>query len=283
MRLPEHEAVVVTGASSGIGAAAAERFAREGFVTFAGVRNDADAARVAAMHANMRPLRLDVTDRASIDAAAATVAAGGLSLRAVVNNAGVAVAGPLEFLPVDELRRQFEVNLFGPIAVSQAFLPQLRASRGRLIFVGSISGRLAVPFIAPYSASKFALRALTDALRVELGPAGVAVTLVEPGSVKTPIWSKGRASRPRFEALLPARATELYGPQLQAVFANTEQVEAHAMPVDAVTAVLLRVLTARRPKPRYLIGSDARAGSVIALLPPSVRDRAMRASMKLPS
>jgi NAD(P)-dependent dehydrogenase (short-subunit alcohol dehydrogenase family) len=283
VRLAEHEAVVVTGASSGIGAAAAELFAREGFVTFAGVRSDADAARIAAVHANLRPLRIDVTDRASIDAAAATVAAGGLSLRGVVNNAGIAVAGPLEFLPVEELRRQFDVNLFGPVAVSQAFLPQLRASHGRLIFVGSISGRLAVPFIAPYSASKFALRALTDALRVELVPAGVAVTLVEPASVKTPIWAKGRASRPRVEALLPPRATELYGPQIDAVFSSTAREEEHAMPVDCVTAVLLRALTARRPKPRYLVGRDARAGSILALLPSSLRERALRASMKLPS
>ncbi len=190
-------AVVVTGASSGIGQAAAELLAREGFVAFAGVRNEADAARVGALHPNVRAVRLDVTDRASIGAAAEVVAASALPLRGVVNNAGVAIAGPLEFLPVDQLRRQFEVNVFGALEVSQAFLPQLRVSRGRLIFVGSISGRLAIPFIAPYSASKFALRALTDALRVELGPAGIAVALLEPSSVKTPIWQKGRDSRSR--------------------------------------------------------------------------------------
>jgi NAD(P)-dependent dehydrogenase (short-subunit alcohol dehydrogenase family) len=275
-------AVVVTGASSGIGGAAAELFAREGFVTFAGVRTDADAARVAGLHPNIRPLKLDVTDRAAIDAAARAVAASGLPLRGVVNNAGVAVAGPLEFLPIDELRRQFEINLFGPIAVSQAFLPQLRVSRGRLIFVGSISGRLAIPFISPYSASKFALRALTDALRVELAPAGIAVALVEPGSVRTPIWGKGRASRDRLSVLLTPLATDYYGPQIDAVFAQTQREEDHAMPVERVTTVLLHALTAPKPRARYLVGRDARAGSIVALLPPALRDRALRASMKLP-
>jgi NAD(P)-dependent dehydrogenase (short-subunit alcohol dehydrogenase family) len=275
-------AVVVTGASSGIGQAAVELLAREGFVAFAGVRNDADAARVGALHANVRPLPLDVTDRASIDAAVEAVAASELPLRGVVNNAGVAIAGPLEFLPVDALRRQFEINLFGALEVSQAFLPQLRVSRGRLIFVGSISGRLAVPFIAPYSASKFALRALTDALRVELAPAGIAVALLEPSSVQTPIWQKGRDSREALLAMLPAKAMEYYGPQVEAVFAATQHEERIAIPVERVSAAILNALTARKPRLRYLLGRGARLGSVVALLPPALRDRAIRASMKLP-
>jgi NAD(P)-dependent dehydrogenase (short-subunit alcohol dehydrogenase family) len=278
----DREAVVVTGASSGIGLDAVELLAREGFVAFAGVRNDADAARVEALHPNVRAVRLDVTDRAAIDAAAATVAASGLPLRGVVNNAGVAIAGPLEFLPVDELRRQFEINVFGAVAVSQAFLPQLRLSRGRLVFVGSISGRLAIPFIAPYSASKFALRALTDALRVELRPAGIAVVLLEPSSVKTPIWQKGRDSREARVALLPAKAMEYYAPQVEAVFATTEHEERIAMPVERVSEAILHALTAPKPRRRYLLGSGARSGSIVALLPAALRERAMRASMGLP-
>ena len=278
----DREAVVVTGASSGIGLDAVELLAREGFVAFAGVRNDADAARVEALHPNVRAVRLDVTDRAAIDAAAATVAASGLPLRGVVNNAGVAIAGPLEFLPVDELRRQFEINVFGAVAVSQAFLPQLRLSRGRLVFVGSISGRLAIPFIAPYSASKFALRALTDALRVELRPAGIAVVLLEPSSVKTPIWQKGRDSREARVALLPAKAMEYYAPQVKAVFATTEHEERIAMPVERVSEAILHALTAPKPRRRYLLGSGARSGSIVALLPAALRERAMRASMGLP-
>ena len=276
------EAVVVTGASSGIGADVAALLAREGFIAFAGVRSDADAARVATLHERIRPLRLDVTDAASIAEAAGTIAASGHVLRALVGNAGVAVAGPLEFLPVDALRRQFEINVFGALAVAQAFLPQLRASRGRLVFVGSISGRLAVPFIAPYSASKFALRALTDALRVELGPAGIAVSLVEPSSVKTPIWQKGRESRDALLASLPPKALEYYARQIEAVFAQTEHEERIAMPVAVVSRAVLHAIVARKPKARYLLGKPARAGSIVALLPPLLRDRVLRASLRLP-
>jgi NAD(P)-dependent dehydrogenase (short-subunit alcohol dehydrogenase family) len=276
------EAVVVTGASSGIGADVVSLLAHAGFLAFAGVRSDADAARVATLHEHVRPLRLDVTDAASVAAAAQTVAASGHVLRALVGNAGIAVAGPLEFLPVDELRRQFEINVFGAVAVAQAFLPQLRASRGRLVFVGSISGRLSVPFIAPYSASKFALRALADAMRVELAPAGIAVSLVEPGSVKTPIWQKGRDSREALLASLPPKALEYYARQIDAVFAQTAREERAAMPVRDVSRAVLRAITARKPKASYLLGGSARAGSIVALLPSALRDRALRASMRLP-
>jgi NAD(P)-dependent dehydrogenase (short-subunit alcohol dehydrogenase family) len=276
------EAVVVTGASSGIGAGAALQLARAGFLAFAGVRNDADAARAATLHEHVRPLRLDVTDRESIETAARHVAESGHVLRAVVANAGVAVAGPMEFLPVDELRRQFEVNVFGAVTTAQAFLPQLRASRGRLVFVGSISGRLAMPFIAPYSASKFALRAIADAMRVELRPAGIAVSLIEPASVKTPIWQKGRDSRDALLGLLPPKAMEYYGPQIEAVFAATAHEERSGMPVEQVSRAIKHAVTARKPRAAYLLGAPARIGSIIAVLPPALRDRALRASMRLP-
>jgi NAD(P)-dependent dehydrogenase (short-subunit alcohol dehydrogenase family) len=279
----EHrEAVIVTGASSGIGAGAAALLAHEGYVVYAGVRTDADAARAATLHEHVRPLRLDVTDREAIRAAAENVAASGHVLRGVVSNAGIAVGGPLEFLPVDELRRIFEINVFGAMELAQAFLPQLRASRGRLVFVGSISGRLAVPFVAPYSASKFALRALADALRVELAPAGIGVSLVEPSAVQTPIWSKGRESRDALLALLPAQAMERYGAQMEAMFAQVEREESGAMPVEHVARAILHAIAARKPRARYLLGKGARAGSVVALLPIALRDRAIRASMRLP-
>ena len=281
---PTHaQAVVVTGASSGIGAAAALMLAQAGFVAFAGVRNDADAARAESLHERVRAVRLDVTDRASIDAAAAHVAEQGYPLRGVVANAGIAVAGPLEFLPVDEVRRQFEVNVFGALEVAQAFLPQLRASYGRLVFVGSISGRLAVPFIAPYSASKFALRALTDALRVELAPARIAVALIEPGSVKTPIWQKGRDAREELQTRLGPAALERYGAQIDAVYAQTVREERAGMPVEQVARAIQHALTARKPRARYIVGGNARAGSIVALLPPALRDRVLRASLKLPA
>jgi NAD(P)-dependent dehydrogenase (short-subunit alcohol dehydrogenase family) len=281
--MPNHgEAVVVTGASSGIGAALVELLAREGYVALAGVRGEAGVAAAETLHSDVRPLRLDVTDRASIDAAARAIAESGLPLRGVVCNAGIAVAGPLEYLPVDELRRQFEVNLFGALEVAQAFLPQLRAARGRLVFVGSSSGRLAVPFIAPYSASKFALRALTDGLRVELAPFGVSVSLVEPSAVKTPIWAKGRASKPALMAQLPPQALERYGAAIEAVFAATDREERGAMPVATVTHAIRHALTAPKPRANYLLGTAARAGSIVALLPASVRDRLVRKTLRLP-
>jgi NAD(P)-dependent dehydrogenase (short-subunit alcohol dehydrogenase family) len=276
------EAIVISGASTGIGADCAERLARDGFLVFAGVRSDADAARVEALHSNIRGLRLDVSDDASIAAAVVTVEASGAVLRAVVNNAGIAIAGPLEFLPMAEIRRQFDVNFFGALAVTQAFLPQLRRSRGRVVFVGSISGRLAVPFIAPYSTSKFALHAAADALRVELAPSGMHVALVEPSSVKTPIWEKGRASRDQLLGLLPPQALEIYGKQIDAVFTATEGEERSGMPAARVTDAIVHAITAPKPNAYYLLGGPARAGSIIALLPPALRDRALRASMKLP-
>jgi NAD(P)-dependent dehydrogenase (short-subunit alcohol dehydrogenase family) len=283
MSEPRRQAVVVTGASSGIGAATALLLAQEGFVAYAGVRNDADAARAESLHDRVHAVRLDVTDRASVDAAAAHFAEQGHALRGVVGNAGIAVAGPLEYLPVDEVRRQFEINVFGALEVAQAFLPQLRRSHGRLVFVGSISGRLAVPFIAPYSASKYALRALTDALRVELGPAGIAVSLIEPSAVKTPIWQKGRDGREALQSLLGPEALARYGAQFDAVFAQTVREESAGMPVEQVARAILHALTARKPRARYLLGKGARAGSIVALLPPALRDRVLRASLKLPA
>ncbi|HEV2908776.1 MAG TPA: SDR family oxidoreductase [Candidatus Eremiobacteraceae bacterium] len=264
-------AVVVTGASSGIGAATAELLAREGFLTYAGVRSPEDGAKAAALHENIRPLHLDVTDRDSIGAAAEVVAKSGAALHGLVSNAGIAVGGPLEFLPVDELRRQFEVNVFGGIAVSQAFLPQLRESRGRIVFVGSVSGRIAVPYLGPYAASKFALRALSDALRAELAPAGVFVALVEPGSVKTPIWQKGVASRAQLEQTLGPQAIAHYRDAIDRLFRQTQSAEQGAMPVERVTVAILHALTARRPHTNYLVG--AKMASLIATLPARVRDR----------
>lgn len=264
-------AVVVTGASSGIGAAAAELLAREGFLTYAGVRSPEDGAKIAALHENIRPLRLDVTDRDSIASAAEVVTKSGAPLHGLVSNAGIAVGGPLEFLPVDELRRQFEVNVFGGIAVSQAFLPQLRASRGRIVFVGSVSGRIAVPYLGPYAASKFALRALSDALRAELAPAGVFVALVEPGSVKTPIWKKGRESRAQLEQTLGSQAIAYYRDAIDRLFRQTQAAELGAMPVERVTVAILHALTARWPHTNYLVGS--KMASLVATLPARVRDR----------
>ena len=178
--------VLVTGASSGIGLASALRLAGAGWRVYGGVRTAADAD--ALRQHGIEPVELDVTDAAQIDAATAAV---GPELDGLVDNAGIAVAAPLELVPLDELRRQLEVNVVGQIAVLQAVLPALRRARGRVVLMGSIGGRSALPFLGPYAASKHALEALADSLRVELRPFGLAVSIVEPGSIATPIWRKG--------------------------------------------------------------------------------------------
>jgi NAD(P)-dependent dehydrogenase (short-subunit alcohol dehydrogenase family) len=275
-------AVVISGASTGIGAATTERLARDGFIVFAGVRSENDAQRLRELGANVRPVQLDVTDAAAIEAVRREVADSGISLRAVVSNAGIALGGPLETVPIDELRRQFEVNVFGALALVQAFLPALPPGIGRVVFVGSISGRLATPYIGPYSASKFALRALADALRMELAPANIGVTLIEPGSVKTPIWQKGRAERHRMEERLGPDARPHYRPALAMVIAQTEIEERDGMPVSDVADAIFAAITAPRPPAHQLLGAPAKMGSILAMLPATWRDRAIRKSMKLP-
>ena len=263
--------VVVTGASSGIGEAAALRLAEAGFIVFAGFRSETDGQRMAALHSNIRPARLDVTDRESVEAASSKVLASGVNLRGLVNNAGIAVGGPVEFLPIDQWRRLFDVNVFGAVMTTQAFLPQLRAHGGRIIFIGSVSGRLAAPFLAPYSASKFALRAITDALRIEVAPAGVFVSIIEPGSVRTPIWNKGLQSQQQLVQLLGPQGVALYGDALENLLHATELQERVGMHVDRVTQVIVHALTARRPKTHYLVGS--RLASAASHLPATIRDR----------
>jgi NAD(P)-dependent dehydrogenase (short-subunit alcohol dehydrogenase family) len=275
-------AVVISGASTGIGAATAARLAEKGYTVFAGVRSDADSQRVAELHADIRPLMLDVTQGESLGRALSHVRESGAALHGIVSNAGIAVGGPLEHLPIEELRKQFEVNVYGALALVQTFLPLLGEKDGRIVFVGSISGRLATPYIGPYSASKFALRALADALRLELAPAGLAVSLVEPGSVKTPIWGKGRSAAGEMAAKLGPNVRAHYRAALERLLAITQSEERDGMPVDVVTSAIVHALSARRPRAHYLLGAPARMGSIVAVLPPALRDRAIRASMRIP-
>ena len=272
------QAVVVTGASTGIGEGTALALAQKGLLVFAGVRNDADAQRLAREHPNIRPVHIDVTDRISIAHASQTVQGAGLPLAGLVNNAGIVVAGPLEHVSETELRMQFDVNVLGQIAVTQAFLPQLRTARGRIVFVGSVSGRIPMPFIAPYSASKFALRALVDALRFELAPDGISVALIEPGSVKTPIWRKGRENYAGRWSSLPAR----YQRAMQVILAQTEREERTGISTGAVTRAIADALLAAKPRAYYLVGTSARVGGTLApLLPARLRDHLFRKAMRL--
>jgi NAD(P)-dependent dehydrogenase (short-subunit alcohol dehydrogenase family) len=269
--------VVITGASTGIGRACALRTDAMGFRVFAGVRKQVDGdALTQAASTRLTPVMIDVTDEASIAAAKQTVAAaaGESGIAGLVNNAGIGVGGPLEFVPLDDLRRQFEVNVFGQIAVAQAFLPMLRSGRGRIVNIGSISGRMASPFIAPYSASKFAMEALTDALRIELRPWGIGVSIIEPGSIATSIWDKARETTNALERDLSDEAKALYGPAIEAVRTFVEDTEKRAIPADRVAKAVAHALTSKRPKTRYLVGMDAHLQAALAAVVP---DRALDA------
>jgi NAD(P)-dependent dehydrogenase (short-subunit alcohol dehydrogenase family) len=282
MLAPTVHAILVSGASSGIGEATVLTAARAGMRVYAGVRAPADAERVAALDANVRAVQLDVTDAVSIDAAVGVVRADGVALTGLVNNAGVALGGPIESLSLDALRAQFEVNCFGAIALTQAALPLLRLQPSRIVFVGSISGRLAVPYLAAYSASKFALRAFADALRIELKPSAIDVCLIEPGSVATPIWSKGRAMRDAMLARLSANAPAYYLDAIENLVRATRGEERSGLPPGVIADAIVHALTDRKPKAHRIIGLPARLGAAIALLPPSLHDRFLRATMRLP-
>ena len=261
--------VVVTGASSGIGEACALRLVRTGWRVLAGVRTAADGERL--REQGLEPVMLDVTDAAAIAAAAERL--GDDAVDGLVNNAGIAVSMPLEFLPLDELRRQLEVNVVGQLAVTQAFLPQLRRSQGRIVNVGSIAGRSSLPFLGAYAASKHALEAVTDALRVELRPFGIEVAIVEPATIATPIWTKGGENVQRLLAGMPADVLTLYGERM-AAFRNAAAAAARrAEPAEEVAKVVEHALTAERPKTRYVVGRDARRRSRVERLPDRLRDR----------
>jgi NAD(P)-dependent dehydrogenase (short-subunit alcohol dehydrogenase family) len=263
-------AVVITGASTGIGAVSATHLAGIGFRVFAGVRKPEDAER--ARDSGLEPLTLDVTDADSIRSAVEQV--GDAPLAGLVNNAGIAVAGPLEFIPVEEFRRQLDVNVVGQVAVTQAFLPALRKTRGRVINMGSIGGRVALPLLSPYAASKFALEAITDSLRRELRPWGMHVSIIEPAAIATPIWDKSRAANEELAKDAPPEAEELYGKLIERIRAETIELSRTGLPPIEVAKAVEHALTADKPKTRYLIGRAAKGRAAAAALLP---DRAFDA------
>ncbi len=266
--------VLVTGASSGIGLAAARGLAARGFSVLAGVRRHEAAAQVAAP--GIVPVILDVTDADSIARAAGRIeeAVGDRGLGGLVNNAGMMIGGPLEFVPIPDLRAILEVNVVGLVAVTQAMLPLLRRARGRIVNISSVSGRLAVPMFGPYNASKFAVEALSDALRMELAGSGVKVIIVEPGPVKSRIWEKSRLFFDRTLAQLPLRAHELYDPLIEAIRRESAKSEAGAIPTERLAALIHHVLTVKNPATRYPIGRLARSRDLAArIVPDKIRDR----------
>jgi len=244
---------VVTGASSGIGEATALRLARTGFDVFAGVRKDEDAERAAALHQRVTPLKIDVADEASVQAAKEQVGDGPIA--GLVNNAGISVNGPLEFVPLDEWRKQLDVNVIGQVAVTQAFLPGIRAAKGRIVNIGSVGGIIALPLFGPYAASKFALEGITDSLRRELRSHGVQVAIVEPGAIATRIWEKGMAAADELASGMPPEAETVYGKQIEALRRLAESAIKEAIEPDEVAKVVEHALTADKPRTRYAVGN----------------------------
>jgi NAD(P)-dependent dehydrogenase (short-subunit alcohol dehydrogenase family) len=276
--------VLITGASTGIGEATALHLAGLGYDVYAGVRRDADGAALAQRSSRITPVQLDVTDQGQIDAAAKTIAdaVGERGLAGLVNNAGIGRGGPLEYIEMDDWRMQFDVNVLGQVAVTRAFLPLIRRGTGRIVFVGSIGGRYATPFIAPYNSSKFALRAIADSLRGELDAWKLHVALIEPGAVKTLIWDKGAAKTDELVDELPPEAMERYGKVLETAKKMIATQDKMGIPPLKVAEAIEHALTSSRPKAHYLVGKDARIqNALFSLMPIRMRDALMRKVLKI--
>ncbi len=272
----EHNAhkghVLVTGSSTGIGRATARLLARLGYFVFAAVRKDADAESWRAEgHDHIEPVMIDVTRPETVASAMAHIEprTGNAGLVGLVNNAGIGLGGPVEFVPMDDLRRQFEVNFFGLIAVTQAALPLVRKARGRIVHVSSASGLVSQPFAGPYCASKFALEAMADAMRMELRSTGIKVSIVEPGRIKTAIWDRTLAEADRLRANMPPKAEEYYGAQLNQITSIVKKAEASGIPAEHVAEAILHALSSPFPRTRYLVGVDAKVQVAAAKILPT--------------
>lgn len=263
--------VLVTGASKGIGRATALHLQAQGFHVFAGVRTATDAEDLTRQAPKrLTPVTLDVTDQHTIETTARTITdhIGPAGLQGLVNNAGIVVAGPLEVLPLEDFRLQFEVNVFGLLAVTQRMLPLLRSGAGRIVNVGSINGKVVSPFTAAYCGSKFALEAMSDGLRMELARWDIPVSLLELGAISTPIWETSKNRALEIATRLPERANELYGGVIRRMGERAGAPPKHALAPERVAETVHRALTAARPKTRYVVGRDARTALILRRLLP---------------
>jgi NAD(P)-dependent dehydrogenase (short-subunit alcohol dehydrogenase family) len=274
--------VLVTGATGGIGSATTARLAAAGWSVFAGVRDRrAGEALAGAADGEVTPVVLDVTSAESIAAAGRVIAGsvGADGLDGLVNNAGIVVEGPVELLSADDVRRQFEVNVIGAMAITREVLPLLRRAGGRIVNVGAVTGRTSVPYLGASAASKAALAAFTDALRVEVRPFGVEVSIVEPTPVATGIFGKASAAAERSRAGIDPSVRALYEPGVRAV----QQAVANggAAPVEVVTRAIERALSDRRPRTRYPVGKQPRVVMGLRFVPDRVRDRLLARELGL--
>jgi len=274
--------VLVTGASTGIGRATALRLDANGWRVYAGVRREEDARSLReAGSERLAPLILDVTDAEQIAAAAARIEADGGELGGLVNNAGVAIPSPLETMPVDDFRRQIEINLTAHVAVTQAMLPAIRRARGRVVFISSIGGRLAFPLTGAYHAAKFGIEAVGDVFRQELRPWGISVSIVEPGSIDTPIWDRGERTSDEVGERSPQREA-LYGKAIESYRKVVKSTAERGIPPEKVARTIEHALSAGHPRTRYLVGIDAKVQARIRpLIPTRVFDRIVARMMHL--
>lgn len=273
--------MLITGAARGIGRTTALRLAAAGWDVIAGVRQLDGAQSLSKAHGDrIKPVQLDITDETQVNGLDGLLPP---RLDAVINNAGVVVTGPIEAVPVSELRRQLEVNVVGQAAVTQAVLPRLRESRGRVVFVSSLSGRVASPLFGPYNASKFALEGMADALRMELAPWGVRVVIIEPAQTDTDLWRLAdRDLDDAVESLSPTHR-ELYAKHIAGFRKSIPRSQKMARPVDDVASAVETALTARRPRARYVVGAGPRAQAILArFTPTAVLDRVMAAGTGMP-
>lgn len=274
---------LVTGASTGIGRATALRLDASGWRVFAGFRDPADGESLRAEGSErIVPVQLDVTEPEQIAAAAARIeeeSEGGL--HGLVNNAGVAIPGPLETIPLDDFRRQLEVNLVAYVAMTQALLPQIRRAEGRVVFLSSIGGRIAFPFGGPYHASKFGTEAIGDVFRQELRPWGLRVSIVEPGSIDTPIWERGQREAAEIEVKAP-NTDLLYGSAIEKFRKVIQDTAERGIPPEKVARAIAHALESSRPRTRYLVGLDAKVQARLKpLIPTPLFDRIVARALGL--
>lgn len=267
--------ILISGASTGIGRACAVHLAQLGHHVWAGVRSERDEDNIRKQNVSgLTPTYLDVADAESIRDCVKTLVnkAGGLDV--LINNAGIAVGGPVEAIAIEDWRRQFDINVFGAIALTQACLPMLRQSKGRILNISSISGRIAPPFMAPYAASKFALEAVSDSLRRELRRHGVRVSIIEPGPIATPIWEKAKTESAGVLASYPAEIQDVYGRTLERFNNRLDEISRTAAPVRVVIEAVEHAVMAPRPRLRYPVGRGIGFSTLLArLLPDRLLDR----------
>ncbi len=272
--------VLVTGASSGIGHACALRMDRAGWQVFATVRNDSDANRLQSeASSRLQTVQLDVTDADQVKETAHVVAeaVGANGLDGLINNAGIAGGGLLEFLDPADFRRVLETNTIAPLSVSQSLMPLLRKAQGRIVMISSEAGFSSTPLLSPYSASKFALEALTDGMRLELRPWGIDVVSVQPGAIDTDIWEKARYYAEKTLQKYPPGAFEMYGPLLEMMTESLER--PRGVDPDKVAQTVQMILSVPRPKARYLVGRDAVFRRWLERLPTALRDKIIQSKM----